>query len=294
MAKSKGFYGLRRGSTKSMTYSILKGQQITKDRVEGGANPRTYSQMIQRMLFANAVKFYKHAKAGFFKFAFEDKKTVESDYNAFMRHNALKAVAVGRTEYNQDAFPALGNFVLTMGSLTSPTFQYDADNSAIEFDIASSTKVTTVGHLSERILAQYPSLQPGDIVTIVLVVTSLNQDSELEGTAAPTWNIRQFVLDVNDSRTCWDTLHIRLQTGNDPALIYGGNGENVGEEFAIGFSIVFSRNTPNGLKVSNSIMKGNGLALDYISQYSTEGAINMCASTWGATDPAILAGALAK
>ena len=33
MAKSKSFFGLRKGSTKSHTYSTLDGQQITKDRV---------------------------------------------------------------------------------------------------------------------------------------------------------------------------------------------------------------------------------------------------------------------
>lgn len=277
-----------------MTYSILKGQQITKDRVEGGANPRTYSQMIQRMLFANAVKFYKHAKAGFFKFAFEDKKTVESDYNAFMRHNALKAVAVGRTEYNQDAFPAMGNFILTMGSLSTPTFQYDADNKAVELDIASSTKVTTVGDLSQRLLDKYPALQQGDICTIVFVLTSLNDESELDGTTAPKWVITQFNIDINDTRNCKSTLDITLQSGDNPALVQIQGVGAVPDNYATGFSIIFSRNTPAGLKVSTSVIKGNSVANDYMAQYLTEGAINMCASTWGATDPAILAGALAK
>ena len=38
MAISSGYYGLRKGSTKSHTYSVLNGKQITKDRVEGGKN----------------------------------------------------------------------------------------------------------------------------------------------------------------------------------------------------------------------------------------------------------------
>lgn len=33
MAQSKGFFGLRKGSTKSLTFSVLDGKQITKDRV---------------------------------------------------------------------------------------------------------------------------------------------------------------------------------------------------------------------------------------------------------------------
>lgn len=60
MAKSRSFFGLRRGSTKSHTYQVLNGQQITKDRVSSVANPRTPRQNAQRIVFATvaqAIKF---------------------------------------------------------------------------------------------------------------------------------------------------------------------------------------------------------------------------------------------
>lgn len=50
MAKSASFFGLRRGSTKTLTFSVLDGQQITKDRVTEVKNPRTDMQMQQRCL----------------------------------------------------------------------------------------------------------------------------------------------------------------------------------------------------------------------------------------------------
>lgn len=62
MAKSKSYFGLRRGSTKTQTYSVLNGQQITKDRVEGGRNPRTPEQMAQRMCMATASAAYAAMK----------------------------------------------------------------------------------------------------------------------------------------------------------------------------------------------------------------------------------------
>lgn len=58
MAKSKSFFGLRRGSTKSHTYQVNNGQQITKDRVLSVRNPRTTAQTIQRMKINNARLFY--------------------------------------------------------------------------------------------------------------------------------------------------------------------------------------------------------------------------------------------
>lgn len=62
MAKSKSFFGLRRGSTKSLTFSVLNGQQVTKDRVYGGKNPRTLAQMNQRMAMATASAAYAAMK----------------------------------------------------------------------------------------------------------------------------------------------------------------------------------------------------------------------------------------
>lgn len=62
MAKSRSFFGLRRGSTKSLTFSVLDGKQITKDRVYGGKNPRTQAQMVQRMVMATASAAYAHMK----------------------------------------------------------------------------------------------------------------------------------------------------------------------------------------------------------------------------------------
>ena len=50
MAKSSSFFGLRKGSTKSLTFQVLRGQQITKDRVTQVSNPRSEAQMTQRAL----------------------------------------------------------------------------------------------------------------------------------------------------------------------------------------------------------------------------------------------------
>lgn len=51
MAISKSFFGLRRGSTKSLTFSIYNGKQVTKDRVAFVKNPNTIAQRLQRMKF---------------------------------------------------------------------------------------------------------------------------------------------------------------------------------------------------------------------------------------------------
>lgn len=62
MAHSQTYFGLRRGSTKTQTFSILNGKQITKDRQIGGRNPRTPEMMTQRMVMATASAAYAQMK----------------------------------------------------------------------------------------------------------------------------------------------------------------------------------------------------------------------------------------
>ena len=63
MAKSNSFFGLRRGSTKTLTFSVLDGQQITKDRVTEVKNPRTEMQMSQRCKLKTIALAYSGMKA---------------------------------------------------------------------------------------------------------------------------------------------------------------------------------------------------------------------------------------
>lgn len=58
MARSSSYFGLRTGSTKSHTFSVLKGVQITKDRVLNVANPSTDAQRVQRVLLNTVAQAY--------------------------------------------------------------------------------------------------------------------------------------------------------------------------------------------------------------------------------------------
>lgn len=87
MAKSKSFFGLRRGSTKSHTYSVFNGQQVTKDRVEEVKNPRSQTQMLQRMVLKTAGQAYSNMKQ-IVDHSFEGKTYGLQSMMAFMSANA--------------------------------------------------------------------------------------------------------------------------------------------------------------------------------------------------------------
>lgn len=94
MAKSKGFFGLRSGSTKNFTFSELNGQQITKERVYRVKNPRTLQQMRQRMVMATVSAAYSYLKE-ICDHSFEGFGVGSPCMSEFMRLNldALKASA---------------------------------------------------------------------------------------------------------------------------------------------------------------------------------------------------------
>lgn len=57
MAKSKSFWGLRRGSAGSLTFSkSSKGEQITRAKITSMKNPKSMLQNLQRMQFSGVVK----------------------------------------------------------------------------------------------------------------------------------------------------------------------------------------------------------------------------------------------
>lgn len=88
MAKSKSFFGLRRGSTKSHTYSVFNGQQVTKDRVDTVKNPRSEAQMLQRMVMKTAGNAYSHMKQ-IVDHSFEGKTYGLQSMMEFLRVNAI-------------------------------------------------------------------------------------------------------------------------------------------------------------------------------------------------------------
>lgn len=140
MAKSKSFFGLRKGSTKSHTYSVLDGQQVTKDRVYDVKNPRTEGQMKQRMLMTTVGAAYKFMKS-IADHSFEGKASGMACMREFNSRNLNRfkkaAGANGHVAFNEykdgDINPL--PFVLSAGSLPGFDFKLN-DSSQLEISFA--------------------------------------------------------------------------------------------------------------------------------------------------------------
>lgn len=292
MAKSKSFFGMRTGSTKSLTFQVNRGQQITKDRVSHVNNPRSTAQMRQRLTFAAAALFYKRAIQNLFKFAFEGKKQTESDYNAFMRANVALAPTLSKWMLDRRQYtPCIAPWIISQGSLDTPNLSIDPLDGELLALIANPIPATntTGGDIAKGIIAQYPSLKDGDILTHVQVCASgisANDVADAEDSDtfiiaggedfSPVMQIRQVRLNVadttpiTDATSPWNEICGGIVSEDGSAVSYvrflgfKGLDEDYAQKglapyaetsrFMYGSSIIFSRPLAGGVKVSSSAL----------------------------------------
>lgn len=173
MAQSNSFFGLRRGSTKSLTFAVNDGMQITKDRVTVVKNPRSKQQMAQRCLLKTISLAYSAMKS-ILDHSFEGVPYGARSMRHFqsLNFNLLKAArfasakTIGYAKYG-DSTPNLGQYVIAQGSLNQPNFH--AFNIAVQgsgISIAVSD-VTTVADFATKL-----GIGLGELITVCAQIQS--------------------------------------------------------------------------------------------------------------------------
>lgn len=164
MAQSKSFFGLRRGSTKSLTFSTFNGKQVTKDRVTDVKNPRTEAQMINRMLNYTAMSAYSAMKE-IVDHSFASKSYGLQSMRHFLSRNysLLKygTETMRYSPYKGGAVPSL--YLVSEGSLPKFAFSSDTSMESLTFTFDG----TDIGHLKT-----FTGLNGGDYFTAVILTDS--------------------------------------------------------------------------------------------------------------------------
>lgn len=272
MAKGNLFLGSARGSVGDVTFSVAKGNQVTKRRNRAPQNPRSTSQMVQRLTFSSAALFYKRSVQNLFKFAFEGKNVNQSDYNAFMAENVKLAPTFSKAMLNLEA-PAVAPWVMSRGSL-QPLGQFFNENGKLAI-AWNGDDVIYVDEISRGIIASNPQVQNGDILTFVKVYSAgIAVQKVIEAIAFENWTgygeeevgtigfeIKQMIVDTTNKSVM-------------PAGIFDGNGSTAGnlalndyipiegsEDVPardklcnFGICVILSRNTSKGLKVATTAL----------------------------------------
>lgn len=310
MSKGSLFFGKATGKLGQIVLSNVKGQQIARAWQPKVANPRTSVQQVQRAKFAIAVKFYKRATQNLFKFAFEDKRKTESDYNAFMRHNVELSELFNRKSYDNMNYPALSRWIISVGSLGELTSSaYDSrtlsdaaglsspiGDPEAEFkfpeDVTEST--ATVGHISDYFKHDFGALD-GDFVTFIGINTTLKEISD-EPSSGPWWSITQITIDSTNTDKFLETVN--KQAVNNLGLeIIDRNGAIVWKSpkgNAVLFGVVLSRVTANGVLVSTSNLGVNEVGANVLNASSEDAYRQQALNSWLRSSDPILKGSVVK
>lgn len=313
MARINTIFGTAKGSIGNITFREHKEgtgtrAMVASSKVTQPSNPRTYPQMLQRAKFAVAVKFYKRAVQNFFRFAYEDKRSNESDYNAFMRHNIAAAVPMNKYQSESEAYPAIGNpWLLSQGSLQPVDVSFTSTSKVkIALPAGKIPNLNTIGNLSQLFInAGY---QIGDIVTLVNVsstCTAVDLAAKTRDDVAtraavinnvPRWYIAQIIINPDDETSVTEIKHI----GNSNAL-KGISFEQSVLEVELDetqpmqtFAVIVTRRDGNKLLATSSYLIGNDAYAALLSYARSSAYIDAMYKSWSAgEDSAILKGSVA-
>ena len=307
MAKGNMFIGNGSGKVGNLVVATRAGEQITRVYQPRVANPKSYQQMLQRAKFANAVKFYKKAVQNFFKFAYEDKKKAESDYNAFMRHNIMNSTLLVKGNVDDAYFPALGRWQMSSGSLPNAFSIKRTNDSGFAFINNGIKANATIGDISSALIGQ--GFHTADIVTFVLITSPVTYlDFDLtnlydSGLQQPQWLIVQFAIDPRDTRAISQANYLGSRDGGLGPW-YDGNSLYVDVEGTIQWDgtldnemaatcCIVTRNTGSGVLATNTSLFGNTVFDKMLSDAEGTNYENEVLVSWGAREGAILKGSIA-
>lgn len=216
MAKSSGFFTLRSGSTKSLTFQTYRGKQITKDRVSKVANPQSTSQMEQRLRLA-VIARYRAALKGLVDHSFQSVDYGWKSLQHFSSINMAKGAGVISCYVPKGCQQmGVGAITVSEGSLTAPDvvipnmksaqIGYNLLPDAVTFSATATTveakRKEAAEAIVKSILSQNEDLQEGDQITLLfqmmMAVERVKWNSTTFMVPASRFYISRIILNADD------------------------------------------------------------------------------------------------
>lgn len=281
MAKVKSS-GLRNyvGRLGGAVYYVLKGQNIARELAAEVSNPRTATQMLQRMKWANLVAMYKTSKGWMGKKSFENKKSNWSDYNAFMSANLGSASVYLTRQMVENGHCVLAPYTMTKGSLPAIGMEWDDDNESYNSDITvnnlSVSDETTIAELSDAIVDNNTDWAYGDQLSLIVMFNGRNY--------RPYLYAFEIIIDGDDERAISELVE------GDGDVFYGINGNlcikpsdlyNPTQGLAVACTFVHSRTTSGKTSVSTQALVLNGDGTTEYNSYRTTDAFENARESYG-------------
>ena len=279
MAQSKSFFGIRRGSTKTLTFSVYNGKQVTKDRVADVKNPRSSMQMKQRAIMATAIHAYSALKE-ICDHSFEGLTYGQKSMNYFVSENT-RIIRSSAPNVNLSLFKgnSVSNaHVISKGALPSIFVRRAAEvGYIVPMNLGANF---TFG----KLMAAMGATMIGDMVTIVNLIDNpggnasfywirlklTEENSKISFTTSETPKILASLTEGKDFETNIDNF-----STEDFNLSYVSVSSDVGlymfssEENSQSLGVILSRKTDMGWLRSSSKMVNFNNEFNYTEALAT-------------------------
>lgn len=282
-----------KGAKKRLGGSVLyqaMGQTRQRELAAEITNPRTESQMGQRVKWANLVNLYR-ANRSWMKYAFETKKTNQSEYNKFMSLNVANSRIYLTKPIANAGGCVVDTYIVTQGSLPSIEFVPTTNayfRSNIELTSSSDLSLLSVQAFSNQVVAKNPAIRYGDQLSFIRMTQMTNAS-----TGVPYVVVREYevIIDSNNLEPLSNYLPMEYLT------VWGG------EEYFLavqttsgrsgGFAMVLSRTISGKTYVSSQRIIP--VAMDaYIESFSSKAALQAAIDSYGVSEDAFLSSTYAS
>ena len=248
------------------------------------ANPRTASQMGQRVKWSNLVSFYR-ANANWMKYAYETKSANQSEYNKFMQLNVANSQVFFTKQQAAAGSAIVCPYIMTQGSLPSIEFTEEAGSWPTNIYFPAGfflTPTTTIAEFSQRAIEQNPAIRQGDQLSFIRFTQMFNSD-----TGYPYVIVRKYELVFDISSTSLVGSYLPLDyigvlnvgTPNQLGVIDSG--------LAGGFLLVLSR-TQNGKTYVSSQRIITSQMDAILAQYGSQEQLAAAVTSYGENADAFL------
>lgn len=284
IVKSMWMTGTKKKLGGTVLYKAM-GQTRQRELATEISNPRTESQMTQRVKWANLVNFYR-ANSSWMKYAFETKKTNQSEYNKFMSVNVSGSQIYLTKQQAANGSCVLAPYVITQGSLpsieTSSSPDYVTTNiyTGLTSGILDSM---TVKDFSAALVENNPAMRYGDQLSLIVMSQQTNGD-----TGFPFIIVRKYEVILSADNTALMTEYfpsgkVSYNTSATNSPLRFSTNEDPG-----GVAFILSRTVSGKTFVSSQRLVLYNM--DFFSQYySSQAQINAAIASYGQSEDAFLA-----
>lgn len=285
MAIVKNFW--LKGSKKRLGGAVLyqaMGQTRARELASEVSNPRTEAQMTQRIKWSNLVNFYR-ANSSWMKYAFENKKANQSEYNVFMSLNVTNSRIALTKQMAASGACVVYPYIMTQGSLPSIEWQDSPSESVSNIYVQPGDTMedyTTVGTFSSALLAQNAGLQEGDQLSFIRITQMTNAL-----TGYPYIIVRKYelLLNTRDGSPLADYWPVELFSTKDVdtnTLLAVNKVNRQG-----GFVMILSRTASGRTYVSSQTLITANME-SIIANYSSTAAVQSAIASYGESTDAFL------